>query len=74
MIEVDGPTHSLKQAVEAIKSAASVDGVISIRGASSPDEVELLWNTRRSLSRHCAMWHQKKSMGMSWSRYRAFPI
>ena len=50
MIEVDGPTHSLKQAVEAIKSAASVDGVISIRGANSPDEVELLWNTRRSLS------------------------
>lgn len=50
MIEVDGPAHSLDQAVEAIKSAAMVDGVIAIQSAGSPEEIERLWNTRRSLS------------------------
>jgi len=50
MIEVDGPVHSLDQAVAAVQSAATVDGLIEIRRASSPEEIELLWNTRRSLS------------------------
>ena len=50
MIEVDGAAHSLQQSVEAIKSAATVDGMIAIHSASSAEEIELLWNTRKSLS------------------------
>jgi len=50
MIEVDGPEHSLKQSVAAIEAAATVDGLISVRNSSTPEEVELLWNTRKSLS------------------------
>ena len=50
MIEVDGPAHSLKQSVAAIEAAATVDGLISVRNSSTPEEVELLWNTRKSLS------------------------
>ncbi|MCB1903571.1 MAG: FAD-binding oxidoreductase, partial [Gammaproteobacteria bacterium] len=50
MIEVDGPAHSLEQAVAAIKSAATVDGLIALRSANSPEEIKLLWNTRKSLS------------------------
>jgi len=50
MIEVDGPAHSLQQAAAAVKAAASVDGLIGIHSANTPEEVELLWKTRKSLS------------------------
>lgn len=50
MIEVDGPAHSLQQAAAAVEAAASVEGLIDIHRANTPEEVELLWKTRRSLS------------------------
>jgi len=50
MIEIDGPKHSLEQDVAAVEAAARVDGLIEIQSANSPEEIELLWNTRKSLS------------------------
>ncbi|MCB1762269.1 MAG: FAD-binding protein [Gammaproteobacteria bacterium] len=50
MIEVDGPTYALAQSVAAIESAAAVDGLIGIQVANTPQQIELLWNTRKALS------------------------
>ncbi len=50
MIEVDGPAHGLDQSTLAVQRAASVDGLIGILSADTPEKVEKLWKTRKALS------------------------
>ncbi|MES9901231.1 MAG: FAD-linked oxidase C-terminal domain-containing protein [Sedimenticola sp.] len=50
MIEVDGPRHNLEQAAAVVKSAAEVDGALSVDIAQTEEEVERLWRTRKALS------------------------
>lgn len=50
MIEVDGSANYLKDAVDAIKHAAEVDGHIETRVADTAEKIENLWETRKALS------------------------
>ncbi|MCB1758301.1 MAG: FAD-binding protein [Gammaproteobacteria bacterium] len=50
MIEVDGPAHALSESVAAVESAASVDGMLRITRAETPEQIANLWRTRKSLS------------------------
>jgi len=50
MIELDGIESQLDQMVEALRDAASVDGILEFRQARSQQEVTELWEIRKSLS------------------------
>jgi len=50
MIEVDGPRHGLDEAVDAVASAAAVEGLIGIARAATPAAAHDLWRARRALS------------------------
>ncbi len=50
MIEVDGPLAGLEEAAERIAEAASVDGLIRLDRADTPERVQALWEVRRALS------------------------
>ena len=50
MIEVDGPSHTLNQSVQAVKAAANVEGTLDIHVANNKEEVARLWKTRKALS------------------------
>ena len=50
LIEVDGTQAGIRQDVQAVAEAASVDGTIEVRIARSEEEVENLWQTRKALS------------------------
>lgn len=50
MIEVDGPESALDAAVAAIRTAATVDGLIDFAAARDSAEAAALWATRKALS------------------------
>ena len=50
MIEVDGPSHYLDHAVQAVSDAAQVDGLLELTVARTDAEVAKLWKTRKALS------------------------
>ena len=50
MIEADGPAGCIDQTVEAVRRAASVDGLIEIHSAADAAEVQRLWTARKALS------------------------
>jgi len=50
MIEVDGPAHGLNEFTLEVQKAASVEGLIEITSADTPEKVEVLWKTRKALS------------------------
>lgn len=50
MIEVDGPAYGLDKSVEAVKTAASVEGIVDIHIARTEEETARLWRTRKALS------------------------
>ncbi len=50
MIETDGPQSQLDHAVEALRLAATNDGLLQLHCANSPEEVAALWATRKALS------------------------
>ncbi|WP_445083872.1 FAD-binding oxidoreductase [Candidatus Vondammii sp. HM_W22] len=50
MIEVDGPAYGLDKAAEAVKTAASVEGLVDIHIARTKEETASLWRTRKALS------------------------
>lgn len=50
MIEVDGTEAGLEAGVEAVRRAATCDGLVEFRVAASTQEVETLWRTRKALS------------------------
>jgi D-lactate dehydrogenase len=50
MIEVDGAEHTLDAAVEAVRKAATVAGLISFAAARDAAETAALWATRKALS------------------------
>jgi len=50
MIEVDGLSASLDEAVEKVSDAARNDGLIELMAATTKEEIQALWNTRKALS------------------------
>lgn len=50
MIEVDGLSNSLDEAVEKVGYAARNDGLIELTAATTKEEIQALWNTRKALS------------------------
>lgn len=50
MIEVDGPAAGMEGAVQQLKEAAGIDGVMEISVAQTVDEVTALWRSRKALS------------------------
>lgn len=50
MIEVDGIESQLDDMVSRVVDAASVTGSLDIQQASSPEEITMLWETRKALS------------------------
>ncbi len=50
MIEVDGPADCVDHALDAVKQAATVNGLIDLHGATDPAEVAALWKARKALS------------------------
>jgi D-lactate dehydrogenase len=50
MIEVDGPQAAMTEMLDAVSQAASTDGLLSLKTASTAAEVEALWATRKALS------------------------
>ena len=50
MIEVDGPTAGLEEAVAAVIRAARTPGCLNIAMAASKEEIKALWATRKALS------------------------
>lgn len=50
MIESDGSGDALAGAVESLRLAASVDGLLDIRQATTREDVNALWETRKILS------------------------
>ena len=50
MVEVDGPETQLDYSVADIKKAAKNDALLEVNIASSKEEVEALWATRKALS------------------------
>jgi len=50
MIEVDGNTHSLPQAIEAIECACRNKGLVFFEIANDQETVQRLWKTRKALS------------------------
>jgi len=50
IIEVDGESAALENAVNKIRQAASNDGLISFIAANTKEDVDKLWQTRKALS------------------------
>jgi len=50
MIEVDGDQFGLDAIAEKVASSASVDGLINIHIANTPEQVKQLWSARKALS------------------------
>jgi len=50
MIEVDGPAGCIDRAVESVKEAAGVPGLVEIHAAADHAEVQRLWKARKALS------------------------
>ncbi|HEB92222.1 MAG TPA: FAD-binding protein [Gammaproteobacteria bacterium] len=50
MIEVDGAQAAMAESLTAIERAASGDGLLDLRVAQTPAEVQALWATRKALS------------------------
>lgn len=50
MIEADGNPDSIRLAVEAIKTAAKTEGLLSLKTAQTEEEIASLWKTRKALS------------------------
>jgi D-lactate dehydrogenase len=50
MIEIDGASHSIETEAAHVAEAASVDGMIEIHTARTPEEIARLWKTRKALS------------------------
>ncbi|HFD92704.1 MAG TPA: FAD-binding protein [Gammaproteobacteria bacterium] len=50
LIEADGSPASLEEAIAAIRDAASNDGLVEFRSATSRAEIKALWDTRKALS------------------------
>jgi D-lactate dehydrogenase len=50
MIEADGNPSSIHLAVNAIKTAAHNDGLLSLEVAQTKEEIKALWKTRKALS------------------------
>jgi len=50
MIEVDGPAHGLELSTQAVQKAASVEGLVEITSADTPEKIAALWRTRKALS------------------------
>lgn len=57
MMEVDGPTACIEEALDAVAAAARGEGLVELRRAADAAEVAALWRTRKALSpalRHVA--------------------
>lgn len=50
MVEVDGPETQLEYSVEDIKTASQSDSLLEIKVATTKEEVDALWATRKALS------------------------
>jgi D-lactate dehydrogenase len=50
MIELDGAAHSIEAKAAQVAEAASVDGLIEVHIARTPEEIARLWKTRKALS------------------------
>jgi len=50
MIEVDGLSASLDEAATRVSDAARNDGLLNLTTATTPAEIQALWNTRKALS------------------------
>lgn len=50
MIEVDGPRSAMAAAVEAVRAAATLDGLIGFTAAADERQAAALWATRKALS------------------------
>ena len=50
MIEVDGPRSAMPEMVDAVSQAATTDGLLSLETASTTEEIQALWATRKALS------------------------
>jgi len=50
MIEVDGPREGLASAAAKVAEAARNDGLLDLRGAATPQQVEALWQARKALA------------------------
>ncbi len=50
MIEVDGPASAMAEMVDAVSQAATTQGLLSLKTASTAEEIQALWATRKALS------------------------
>lgn len=50
IIEVDGPRGGIDEAVDAVSTAASGEGLLELKTAVTPAQVTALWATRKALS------------------------
>jgi len=50
MIEVDGPESAMPEMENAVRLAASTKGLLSLKTASTTEEIRALWATRKALS------------------------
>jgi D-lactate dehydrogenase len=50
MIEADGPHAAIDEIANQIRQAASNHGLLSFTYATTPQEIQALWNTRKALS------------------------
>jgi D-lactate dehydrogenase len=50
MIELDGAAHSIEAKAAQVAEAASVEGLIEVHIARTPEEIARLWKTRKALS------------------------
>ncbi len=50
MIEVDGSAAAVESDAQALANAATVEGLVSLAGADTPESAERLWRTRKALS------------------------
>lgn len=50
MIEVDGPESAMEQSLKTVSDAAKTSGLLSLKTASTTEEISALWATRKALS------------------------
>lgn len=50
MIEADGPEVAMDTAIDAIRSACTLPGLVAFKAAANPAETAALWATRKALS------------------------
>lgn len=75
MIEVDGPTAGIEEAVAAVSSAARTGAPLELRHATSAAEVAALWKSRKALSpalRHVAPKKINEDVAVPVSRMAEF--